>query len=241
MPGTKLPKGTSVSDFDLMGGIQAGPASIMPVLVSLYKNKILREQATKAFRKTASKLDIPWAIAANRLADKFPRIAAHIALEQRKLAPDTKAAVMIPRDNPTTWKVIVDKADSLSDATQSMFHEATHVAQNLGNKDAPRLYDAAHNSVGYYTNPFELSAEYIANKRASAHRNRILSRITNIWNRTTGVPSKPYNTMEQLRRMAEELKGGQPAQEILKILDTRRAYPDVNKMAEVIGRYYRGR
>jgi hypothetical protein len=39
-----------------------------------------------------------------------------------------------------------------------MFHEGTHAAQNLGNKDMRDLYYLAHRLLGYAENPFEINA-----------------------------------------------------------------------------------
>jgi hypothetical protein len=173
----------------------AYPTPLAAPMVSIYKDasgvpsKALREEGLQRFRDSAQTLydrlynsstDIThramnnFAEAADWLAMRYPRVAAHmrIAPELVEQPSGVAGSNFLAHIRTPVGKVrdpmVVEystngfKANDgrLADngAYNTMAHEATHAAQALGNKDFSQLYDQANNAVGYHQNPFEQMA-----------------------------------------------------------------------------------
>jgi len=165
--------------------------------VSMFPNKALREAGTSTFRQLASKLPSPkLQTALGEFADKYPRIAAHMSPQEGKLFfPTASAAVEIPMTNekiatPLITKFTksgIEKSDLNLDAARNMvFHEGTHAAQVLGNKDLGKLYQNSSILSGYGRNPFEINAN-----------------TSGMRNYPGGPKRKVININEQLQNAAE--------------------------------------
>ena len=136
-------------------------------LVSIFKDRAARELGTQAFLDSAKSHVSSIQDAANWLASKYPRVAAHMRIdpaisEESSLGfvqPPTinNGGVTEPLTMSYTQKGITNR--SPNDIKATMAHEATHVAQALGNKDMPLLYTLANQVAGYQANPFERMAE----------------------------------------------------------------------------------
>jgi len=148
-------------------------------LVSLFKDKAARVASTNTFRNAARALPNRLIDALDEFAGKYPRVAAHmrpIPAGPFESAPSTAAWVATPykgtplATQPRTVSftpvgrasvtVSEDPMLGLARARKQVFHEGTHVAQGLGNKDFGRLYDLTNDLVGYEKNPFEVVARY---------------------------------------------------------------------------------
>ena len=222
---------------DPMGGVY-------PPLVSMFRDVNARKEATEAFRNVLSSLPQNLRAAAGVFADRYPRIAAHTRIVPAGPAGETSMSM-------TSWPVTGTAKNvyypngvpmpirlhplgrarhehpewGLENATEDLFHEGTHVAQRLGNKDFNKLYDLGAILKGYVNNPFEGSAREIGwAARESGDRLYV-----------------PYNAIRELREIANKhlndridlsVVKGTPstakfdaAREILEILDKRLATP----------------
>lgn len=183
--GKSLPKGSTapnVGDLDLnTTSIPAVPGpggamSLLPYLISIYKNKAAREAATEAFKASANQLQFPIRIAdaADWFASKYPRVAAHMRINPEVLSGQSShtpsggfaANIQTPPGKVTEPMTVnfsrrgLDALDLDPDAAFDMMaHEGTHAAQALGNSSFNQLYNAAHNLTGYQDNPFEIMAQ----------------------------------------------------------------------------------
>jgi len=189
-----------------------------------------------------SKIQAGISRAAGNFADRYPRIAAHMRLVQSNPGVDYTAAANVfdtPSGRPPERAMEVtfnprynmDATMSPTKFSQTLAHEATHVAQRLGNSNMQELYNAANKIGGWEGNPFEKSAvstesSYIGNPRATIdipspevqkwqksfndsknqpweHRGL----IQDILNRVTKEnPPKnvPYTTLRGLQQMVEQ-------------------------------------
>jgi hypothetical protein len=146
---------------------QALSAAMPTPLVSIYKNAAERAVGTTAFQDSARALGSTIGTAADWLAERYPRIAAHMRVDP-ELAPAASnfhASVATPYGRVTEplSMSFSPKGSTLAEASEArareLFgHEATHVAQSLGNHESGALYNAAEKSVGYFDNPFEVTA-----------------------------------------------------------------------------------
>jgi hypothetical protein len=151
-----------------MGGGFASP------LVSIFKDKLERSQATQAFVEKMKGL-LPTtnnlATAAEEFAQRYPRVAAHIDPKLMDSIPvsggngTAAAAVALPLGrvkNLVEMGITPEGEAAMSQsakwARDTMFHEGTHVAQVLGNHHTGMAYPLATQAVGYRNNPFEQSA-----------------------------------------------------------------------------------
>lgn len=139
MPAYQLPKGQSVPDvtaFDAMG-----PLGLPAVLVSLFRSKALREAAT--LRTVEALKGTVFGEAAENLAKRFPRVTAHMNPKVVSEIPSAHPAlgqtlgqVEIPYMTKVTgpMKVKLNSATTPERARETLFHEATHVAQAWGTR-----------------------------------------------------------------------------------------------------------
>jgi hypothetical protein len=171
--------------------------SSMPVggpLVSMFKDKAARELATKEFLNDLDMMERvsrsispvlkkamgPFKAVGQEFATRYPRVAAHMRLTP--FAPPNisgESFVRIPSGQVSekmpyglTAKGYADLADPDPNTASALardyiFHEGTHAAQALGNKDAAKLYQLAEDYIrrrtgsaeaAYDLNPFETSA-----------------------------------------------------------------------------------
>lgn len=178
---------TDVAGLMPMGTeVQAGTSMLSP-LISIYRNKAERDEGVEAFIQTLRKFTdaiggsagYHWSEAGDWLAQKYPRIAAHL----RHTEPPMQAGPMpgFPAMaavgnvegkvyNPIDLALFKPGADSITrDPAMAKFlmaHEATHGAQSLGHSNAMELYDLANDITGYDFNPFEITANYTGSKAA---------------------------------------------------------------------------
>jgi hypothetical protein len=150
-------------------------------LVTIFKNaegvpsQAMRESSTGVFREMARVLPHRMRAAALQFAEDYPRIAAHMRPEYGLPpvdAPRASAYVATPAGKVTEpmktgfthigryySETPQDYEQGLKAAREMMYHEGTHAAQALGNKDFNTLYNDANRLVGYDLNPFERTAE----------------------------------------------------------------------------------
>ena len=150
------------------------PNSVMTVaapleapLVSMYKDAAARAAGTQAFLDSAkefAKNNFAPKVqeAAEYLASKYPRVAAHMKVSP-EMDPMTTAQAYIdwrqPAPYPMTYGINASQVGPTYNAYNTIAHEATHAAQRLGGgAKIPDLYDLATSSVGYADNPFEVTA-----------------------------------------------------------------------------------
>lgn len=210
-----------------------GPAlkglGVAAPLISIYKDAAgvpstaMREAGTQNFLEMAKDLPGKLQIAAERFAQRYPRIAAHMhpsVGSAPESIPDASAfvsnwpgQVKAPLETVFTPSGIssIENRPGMQEATRQMWHEGTHVAQHLGNRDYPDLYRATNQLVGYDLNPFESRANRAGTLAAggmvtrgsptaidqlrflSEYSNEPAARsIKNTLLRRAGVPNEPY-------------------------------------------------
>lgn len=159
------PTDPTASRANLLGQL-ASNASGVGEAVTLFPSVAERLAGTQAFRDEAAKLPQAFQDAGNWLADKYPRIAAHISMRPGAydLGPSGMAQMTVKdtREIPFAMRFsdqgLQTGAADPNQARGMVAHEATHAAQALGNKDWPTLYNASQAAVGYRNNPFEQTA-----------------------------------------------------------------------------------
>jgi hypothetical protein len=153
---------TDVSAFDGMGAVSAP-------LVSIYKDAAERMAGTQKFLNTAKTLNPKVGEAAEWLAAKWPRVAAHMRINPKLISTSSaeNPEMVLARTNTpparVTEPITIDYTalglkDNIGDVRNTMAHEATHVAQSLGNSRTSTLYRMANDLTGYHNNPFEQTA-----------------------------------------------------------------------------------
>lgn len=219
--------------FDLVGADDPMTGLYPTPAISIYKDaagipsKALRAAGTKEFLESAMdplrKLmnqDLP--AAAQTFANKYPRIAAHLRINDDYL----KSKFSVPEhpiQKPMNVSIGILSSNPLFDLT----HEATHGAQALGGgPDVPRLWKAYYdrfvkplmpenpadlhgpklkqvNSV-YGANPTEWSANWAAQKMDPAG--------AAFWREQGTIPENmtrpPGNSIQQLRQLLGPEQGG---------------------------------
>jgi hypothetical protein len=116
--------------------------------------------------------------AAMWMRDRYPRVSAHVDQlgmgpndwmnrKGKNDAPD-KAIWAFQRESPKHPKLSeiyfnMEHGDPKT-MGNTLAHELTHVAQNVGHKNLPKSYTEANKLFGYASNPFEISADFTANK-----------------------------------------------------------------------------
>lgn len=161
-----------------------------------------RIEGTKDFLKKMKGLGPSAEAASTLFAERYPRVAAHIRPETYALKRGQRAVadvnVRIPND-PRTRVRFSPRSQHMGDIENTLLHEATHVAQDLGN---PKTYDmyTAYNraltpSLGenatYLTNPFEASARTVADRKM-------------------GQNLPPFKALEAYKNAVERLPAGSP-------------------------------
>ena len=160
-----------------------GPAlkglGVAAPLISIYKDAegvpsaAFREMGTQRFIDRASQLPEHLAKAAQEFAQDYPRVAAHMTPtmgEPPSTMSNAEAYVMhypgqVKTPLVATWTPAGEESINkrgIDEARRQMYHEGTHAAQHLGNKDFPELYVGANDMMGYELNPFELRANRAA-------------------------------------------------------------------------------
>lgn len=142
---------------DVVNPIASGPAA---PLVSAFKSKALREEATKRFIDEAYKLNPKTGEAAEWVASRYPRVAAHTKVQPNPVRGTFNAQIY------TSWpgRMPIEFSHAGLEQTAnhvrgSLMHEITHAAQK---KADPRYYNRLYNKVdeafGYIKNPYEVGA-----------------------------------------------------------------------------------
>jgi hypothetical protein len=134
-------------------------------LVSIYNNPESRMAATEAFKKTAAGISQNMGKAGEWLAAKWPRVAAHMDLQVNPIDifEDVAAKAKLPTGKVTSQVPVEFFEKGLRDRSSEaasrelLTHEATHVAQGLGNSDAMSLYKNAK-YINSADNPLETTA-----------------------------------------------------------------------------------
>lgn len=190
-------------------------------LVSIYADKLARKAATQSFLNSAKAPALPKEVsqAANWLAERYPRVAAHMRINPLiDASEDAGAFINTPAGKVTSpmQVTITDKgvnqlkwnSGSIRD---SLAHEATHAAQALGNSDNDELYELANQAVGYTTNPFEVTARNrgtaaaMRSPHVGSYRSSIAKpgTMTQEYAHPLNRPREPYTANRGLRRIVE--------------------------------------
>lgn len=182
MPGPVIPKRPNVFTENLPGPIRGLVETIFPPddlgidpvstatpvapLISIFRDRAARELGTKAFQESSQQFGPNIARAAERLAITHPRVAAHMRLVPGEGYPASVAAaaqvpfgrVRQPVDVAITPFGSSRMRGDPKIARDIVHHEATHVAQGLGNRNTRQLYGDANDLMSYQMNPFETTA-----------------------------------------------------------------------------------
>lgn len=208
-------------------------AGITPPLISIYKDaagipsKTLRQGATGEFLESAKRLGVRGITAASEsFASRYPRVAAHMRINPIVKNDNNLATATLPF-GPITEPVPVNFGrrgmeliiSNPGVAKGLLGHEATHVAQGLGNKDLSLLYKLADKAVGYKRNPFELSAG--ARELAEMYNHKVsptpaLRSLRTIAETKVPGTTAPQNIKEILEARTNNLS---PSKELLSIFD----------------------
>lgn len=142
--------------------------------ISIFPNASARRLSTAAFREAADDAPKNIGIALNEFANRYPRISAHMSPRAGESVLGAKAAVELPPGvvkQPLLTKFTQagkeSAANNLNNARNMVFHEGTHVAQGLGNKDMNQLYNNANILTNYEDIPHEINARYSAAKSSN--------------------------------------------------------------------------
>ena len=169
------PGGVLLSLLSQLGGGDDPASGIMGSAapeISIFKDaagvpdKVLRQEGTQRFLQSAKDSAIKgMSDAADLFAEKYPRIAAHMNIDTKEDWMPGMAQTKSPYGK-ITKPVNVQFATEQPFPLNVLAHEATHVAQDLGNSDSLKLYDLVnqHNRIGMHRNPFEKTARYAGTK-----------------------------------------------------------------------------
>jgi hypothetical protein len=142
-----------------------------------------RMQGTADFVKRMTNLGPHAEKAATLFAERYPRVAAHIGVEKLPLmkrleSPTGKAFTGVGTRSSGAFKemtpVQFNKSYTGKDIEDTLLHEGTHVAQDLGNKRTLSMYGASDKALqemgmnpreAYISNPFEISARTVAQRK----------------------------------------------------------------------------
>ena len=161
---------------DPLSGVYPTPVSPVAPLVSLFKDKAAREAGGTRFMESVKALPEALQRAWETVAENYPRITSHMVIrDPAKVRPtprrDSYNAVVglhgVSNGRPgapVTYGPSGLRKSGLP-ALDTAYHEATHVAQVLGNRDSNALSAAAENLVGYHKNPFEEGARMAGGRR----------------------------------------------------------------------------
>lgn len=163
--------------------------SVASPLISIFKDRAARELGTQAAVKKAQAVSPEIGAAFERLAQKYPRVTAHIdpskANSLKAKSPTVEATTM------PTWGTVRSPipmnffepglqkaAQGPLEADKLVRHEATHVAQSLGNSDLVPLYGIAEDLAGYVKNPFEITARIAEERVTNPKYQHMIQRVT---------------------------------------------------------------
>lgn len=198
---------------ELVDPVTTEMAPVAP-LISHFKNPVVRKRATNFFVEQAARLMPQLREPAERFAKKYPRVAAHIDVDDffRDLDADAQIYAPTPRQPlpggaPGEWHgsrgrlaVDVDYADRVSknqvplnDVEHMLIHEGTHAAQGLGNKNFQELYEAADRLTGYKNNPFERSADSVADRSVLSKGSKTRTGYSAIAGLEQAVKDRPWH------------------------------------------------
>lgn len=222
-----------------LGGL--GPAEnpipmetgVVAPLISIFKDKAARMLSTEAFKDSAAaaaqKMGAPAVQeAAERFAGQYPRVAAHMRiLDAPKVGTWSGEAGVSPygvtdpvpvRFHTRGVASLQDPSFGFANALDTIYHEGTHVAQGLGNKDLRQLYAYANDVVGYDRNPFEISAFNTGEAAAKG-----LPRPTHPYNAIEGLRqiTKDYTPTAQDLAVRPSVQNLKPVEQIRRYLDLR--------------------
>ena len=166
--------------IDLTGA--DSPESMLPgPQISIYKDaagipsRALRELATTKTMEDIQKLPNNLRGTWEYFVKEYPRIAAHLKpiYIPKKYGPDKATqeatAYTYPLREGKRATVAYTKKGAERQGVKvidTAFHEGTHVAQSLGNKDFEDLYRLSTEAEGYTMNPFEQAARASGGTRA---------------------------------------------------------------------------
>lgn len=212
----------------LLGPALKGLGMAAP-LITIFKDAegvpsaALRAEGTQKFVDMARTLPHRMRAAAEQFAQDYPRVAAHMRPEYGLPPADSPRAaayVQTPAGKVTEpmktgfthiGRHYTETPESyeagLNQARQMMYHEGTHAAQALGNKDFNELYGRANRLVGYDLNPFERTAERAGNRAVGS------------------VTSGNRTAIDQLRELAAVYGIGPNTDKIKSILELREMTP----------------
>lgn len=168
-----------------------------------------RMQGTQDFLTKMKQFGPNAETAATLFAERYPRIAAHMGIDKlSKLKqiqhPTGKAftdvgkrsAGAFPEQTPVRMRPGMD-AKTIED---SLLHEGTHVAQDLGNKNAMEMYTASDDALkslgfnerdAYQLNPLEISPRTAASRKM-------------------GENVAPYSALRGVDELIQKLPAGSP-------------------------------
>jgi len=174
-------------------------------------DRALRELATTKFLEEASKLDPKVGQAAEYMANKYPRVAAHTQISSIPKVDPNNAAIthitgapgdylagIIPQRIPVEFSNI-GLAQKPARVRNTLAHEMTHVAQALGDKDINSKYKLAEKITGYRDNPYEITA-----KRAGLNAEEDAPRFIPMRDPPEWRNTEVYTAPRGLARIAEQ-------------------------------------
>lgn len=136
------------------------------------------------------------------LYGKYPRVVSHfedVALEPEFPIAGIRAGIDPSTTKPGTARLLVSprSREATSNTTNVFAEELGHGAQNIGLKEhAMPLYKEAHNLVGYEKVPHEISAKWMAAKRAP-----VIGPLQKLLGITPDPGPKPPNIIDQLKAL----------------------------------------
>ena len=182
-----------------------------------------RMQGTADFVKRMTALGPHAERAASLFAERYPRVAAHIGVEklplmQRLKSPTGKAFAGVGERSkgmfPEMTPVQFNKDYTGKGIEDTLLHEATHVAQDLGNKRTLSMYGASDKALqemgmnpreAYIANPFEVSANRVAARKM-------------------GENTPPFSALKGIDTIADVLPEGSRTQALLNYMRKRGMY-----------------
>ncbi len=191
-----------------MQGAESGHDRPFPIafpMVTKFATPAERMASTEAYRQAAKQFGGNLETAMGEFATEYPRIAAHIQPDPSKAvfkgAPKGAMGVMrIPASGeykgPMKFSVSNHgqqlAEQSMSNARGTVYHEGTHAAQFLGNKDMGQLYMNANKTGSYWENPFEINARVAGESRAPGNK------------LSTDKPETQVDIAKYLKKQADE-------------------------------------
>lgn len=166
-------------------------------------NIAARSAATQKFLDAMKAMGPKAEQASTLFAERYPRVAAHIKpvgeWMERGLKGVADVNRRLPRERVTQVRLSTDP-HAMQDIEETLLHEGTHVAQDLGNPGTYNMYRKYHEIMepiigkraAYATNPFEKSANAVAARKLG----------------TPGVD--PVNALELFKQAVEKLPPGSP-------------------------------